>query len=757
MINDTPLNQVKISELGQVGQVREGDTIPLNNTTTGGEAITKHATVDDLRRTLNFDYAFITKQEGLDAVNPDEFFYVYGDASKVNVLKYIKRNGIAAEVIGTDGKQISLPTNVMSNEILEIFKNDGYKSLGKVALISDLTKIEPTREVQSILVERAVEGGPLLNLIYNYDSGSIKKYTDGVLNIATSSNKVWALDVSEGVNIFVFGFVPALDNLAQTINRAMLLMVNRAINTVGTIGTISHVTIPAINPGIGKSSYVMTETLRLTSFLGLRFTGTTLLDFSGSDIDGIVVDNSFYPGATDSALIAFTGSQANGVDVISSPGKVIVKGTGQLVSSKQGLWVGNSVKGFINCRDIHISNVELIGFKYGFRHDGLDSYLNLFSRITCARNYHALYFIAPTRANAGEKIRFQSCIFSDSASDCFIFDMFAFELVFDDCSFDYNNGDVFWLGKGATHGWVKLINCHFEGFDGYLINQPDKWDGVGQKFYFINSQIYAVKATVSFGPPRQILNAPLGNFYASFVDSPINYRNKGTKDYGALNGIGTVNENITGAVVTRKSKTTPNYLISYSAANNRRYKFQGIPDEVVSATETSTGIQMIVRNGTMTVTYGKTGDDGLQSLILTATDPLTEIDMLFPDRITPDPCDMFNSMVSVKSGVSTGDVKITAIAKCFGDPTLTGKKNATNDDIAISTTYPVLGTTADSSFLLSEALTEVGTDLTRSDFICIPPLTTTLWSGTRTALIGFRVKGFTGSVEIKLPVFWKVQ
>lgn len=753
------VQQVKISELGKVNTVRESDVIPLNNNTTGGKPITKGATVDDLRSSFNFDNAFKDVAAGLAFANESEAFYVFEDESKVNVIKFMKMNGAAVPVLGEDGKQITFPTPRFAKGINGILKRDGYKELGKVSTISELADVEPTEDQQSIIVERAVVGGPALNLIYYTDTSFKKGTIDGVLRVVTKEGRIWVLDTSNGVNAFAFGFIPSQNNLAQTINKGVKVLVDLAIANGGTFGTMSHLVVPGINPETGLASYVMTDTVKLASFIGIHFTCTTLLDFSNGDIDGIVINNTNFSGATDVNLIKWYNTQSNGVTVIDCPGKVILKGKGAGISTTHGCWLGNTAKGFINCRDVRIANVTVVGFKYGLRHDGVDSYLNLFDRVFCARNETSLYFKGTASGNAGEKIAFHNCTFSDTTSHNIIMDIFAFEIAFDNCSFDYQNGDVFWLGKSTTHGWVKLTNCHFEGFDGYLINQPDKWTGTGQKFYFVNSQVYAVYATKAFSPPRKIFDAELGAFYVSFLDSPINFRNKGTKDYGTLTGWGKTNDNttVTGSVTVNMSRTDPCYLMSYNVADNRRYKFTGTAGNAITSPETSTGMTFISRNGTVTLTYGSVGADGLQSLVITSSALTAEIDLLFPERLPVLPRDLYNTMISVKQGDAAGDVKVIGIARCFDDPTITGKKNAVDDNIAITTTYPVFGTTADRNFLLSEALTETDTPLSRNDFISTPPLTSSFWNATKSASVGFRITGFTGSIEVKLPVFWKVK
>lgn len=753
------VDQVKISELGKATVVRESDVIPLNNTTTRGLPITKGASVDNLRSCFNFEHAFSSVDEGISNTNSDEVFYVFTDSNKVMVGKYINSNGHASIVVGEDGKQVTYPTVKASASMSSIFEADGYKDLGKVQYIADLVNIEPSNDKQSIIVERSVEGGPALNLIYTYDSRFQQGNIDGVLRVTSAKGKVWVLDISNGLNVFAFGFVPEANNLAQTINKGVKSLVDMAITNKATYGTCSHLLVPGVNPATGLAKYVMTETIKLPSFIGLRFTCSTLLDYSGNDIDGITVNNTMFPNATDANLISWYNTQSNGVTVIECPGKVIVKGVGSDTSTAHGVWVGNTVKGFINCRDVLVSDVTIIGFKYGLRHDGVDSYLNSFRRVVCARNFNSVYFKGTGTGNAGEKISFFECLFSDTSSSNIVLDIFAFELTFDNCSFDYQKGDVFFLGKSTTHGWVKITNSHIEGFDGYLIDQPDKWTGTGQKFYFVNTQVWGVYATIPYSPPRKLFDAELGAFYVSFQDSPVNFRNKGTKDYGTLTGFGKTNDSssVTGQFTVNSSRTDPCYLISYNLADNRRYRFTGTEGVVLPNPEPSTGISYITRNGAVEVTYGKIGADGLQSVVINSSDVGAEVDFVFPERVPAGPRDTFNSMISVKQGSATGDVKVFGIARCFTDPTMTGKKNAADDNVVITTNYPVLGTTADRNFLLSEALGEVGTNVTRNDFVATPPLTSTLWNAVKSASIGLRITGFTGSIEIKLPVYWKVK
>ncbi|HHN8588212.1 TPA: hypothetical protein ACRR1L_004478, partial [Klebsiella quasipneumoniae] len=103
---------------------------------------------------------------------------------------------------------------------------DGLKWIGKCKDLSTLRTIEPTISGQSIILERAVVGGPLLNEIITHNPAASDAVDDGYSRFVTAGGAVWDADISFGHNVFLAGYSDALNNLADCLNMIIQDKVN---------------------------------------------------------------------------------------------------------------------------------------------------------------------------------------------------------------------------------------------------------------------------------------------------------------------------------------------------------------------------------------------------------------------------------------------------------------------------------------------------------------------------------------------------
>ncbi|MEE2202538.1 hypothetical protein PRA51_29555, partial [Klebsiella pneumoniae] len=99
-------------------------------------------------------------------------------------------------------------------DILNLSSSDGFKYIGKCKSVASLRTIEPTISGQSIILERAVIGGPLLNEIITHNPAASDAVDDGYSRFVTAGGAVWDADISFGHNVFLAGYSDELNNLA---------------------------------------------------------------------------------------------------------------------------------------------------------------------------------------------------------------------------------------------------------------------------------------------------------------------------------------------------------------------------------------------------------------------------------------------------------------------------------------------------------------------------------------------------------------
>lgn len=136
---------IKISELGEINEVRENDAFPINSITSSGIPFTKQSKINDVRQTLGFENAFDTVDAGIADSSDGEIFFVYEDSEKLWVNQFQNVAGVANAIATVDGP-VRLPTSKqlkLVSELTELgatskLKNSDGKSIDETVALTDI-------------------------------------------------------------------------------------------------------------------------------------------------------------------------------------------------------------------------------------------------------------------------------------------------------------------------------------------------------------------------------------------------------------------------------------------------------------------------------------------------------------------------------------------------------------------------------------------------------------------------------------------
>ncbi|MGQ4631257.1 hypothetical protein ACUIG6_28385, partial [Raoultella ornithinolytica] len=171
---------------------------------------------------------------------------------------------------------------------------DGQKLVGKCATLDALRTTEPEYHGQEIILFRAVVDGPALNERLYYDATDTTSEENGFSVFVTPNGARWKADVSEGYNVFLAGFSPSENNLAQCIHKINAWIVAKAIAASRINDRKATILIPGLIDSGGATVYTMTGDVHFCAAL-VELVPLTLQfwDFSNSFDVPILCSNEF--------------------------------------------------------------------------------------------------------------------------------------------------------------------------------------------------------------------------------------------------------------------------------------------------------------------------------------------------------------------------------------------------------------------------------------------------------------------------------
>ncbi|HFI6080591.1 TPA: phage head-binding domain-containing protein [Escherichia coli] len=699
------------------------------------------------------------------------------------IAKFVTVQGHSMAVYDAYGAQQFYFPNVLKYDPdqlkLRLEASDGMKIIGKCQDIETLRKIEPDADGQIIILERAVAGGPLLNVEFYHDAND-SSADDGISTFTTSTGKVWKQVGFDGYNVLIAGYVPSSNNLSSVIQNIIDTIVGKIVSTGRVRGHNRTIIIPA-DCGITNdfNRHIMASSVNIPSFFTLKIEGHHVFSFTGNT-SGFIIGNDKWPGLTWSVAVAGynDGHWESGHRVFVCDERVDIVGSSSGLSDDietYGIYVGNDPVewGTPDVRDITISDLFITGFKYGQGFGSVSTYSVFFEKLHFEKNGRCIFVATAKPSNAGETFHYTDCIFSQSEDNHIHHMRAAWNMSFHKCHFGFAKFAVFRLGANVIYSKFDLYDCWVEGFE-WLVYQTNRYEGGANILNFYGGFIYPQSAIGTWPGPRPILFAgdpPSGGvcYSITMFGTKLTYSKKGGYCSvclgGANNGIDhSFDINGEGYEFSFTPKgggdnSYPKFPFSHRNTLNGNSIFNGTKgSEMISDASSGTFVQ---KSGSPSVVYGDTYSSmgNLQSIRITMNNTSDVVRLISRSRIYMTRGDRLFATCSILPLSAVGDIKVSTCIINYSEPDLTVSGSA-----VISTPHErgISSLNATTENVATYA-SQDGYPLTNSDFVGCYPVTVTQDStggGTQASAIyhhslpGLVFTGFTGAIEVLLPLWW---
>ncbi|WP_227643170.1 phage tail fiber protein [Klebsiella pneumoniae] len=659
-------------------------------------------------------------------------------------------------------------------DILNLSSSDGFKYIGKCKSVASLRTIEPTISGQSIILERAVIGGPLLNVILTHNPAASDAVDDGYSRFVTTGGAVWDADISFGHNVFLAGYSDELNNLADCLNMIIQDKVNKVISRGYVAGGVdAEIRIPPNPNAEGMTDFYMNKkSVKIPSFLRVYSAPGAIYDYSDFTTGvGIIGSNEFEGLTNDMMYRNNGGGWGAGAGASNSHNSGGFIGNGCLIKGPNttsnpnattypGVRWGNVTYpggDQAHFRDSTFSDARVSGWGSGFRPGSVNTYLMDVVACHFTNNtygidtYTAWSGSTPQWANSGEKMSFRGCLIGNNRSHAVYLDNRGDFFYFDMCSIDYNGGDVFHCSP-TNLGEVNYINGHIEGNSGLILNCPTRTTNDGENNVKIRgAKIYPNKSTNDkyggvFGTTiRTILELDSCNI---FCRAP--YVNGAYPTWKSYNPANLARLIIKYPGSGQTYRFLPSYDGAYGYRINDKLLFSGTENENVPTSRT--GDFWCIKSGGASCVYGGAGDadsDGVIPIKITLNSPTDTVQLLFSRQITPERgTQHIHGFCSIKAAAFAGALNVSAIARTVASVTRTA--NTTTG--VITETENLYGVNQSISQDILTSLANSTISITKDDYMGTRPLAVQLIGGNYSYL-GFLFTGGTGTFYVKLPVW----
>ncbi|HGT2879304.1 TPA: hypothetical protein ACM2WZ_001600 [Klebsiella variicola] len=656
--------------------------------------------------------------------------------------------------------------------------NDGLKWIGKCKDLSTLRTIEPTISGQSIILERAVIGGPLLNVILTHNPAASDTVDDGYSRFVTAGGAVWDADISFGHNVFLAGYSDELNNLADCLNMIIQDKVDKVISRGYVAGGVdAEIRIPPNPNAEGMTDFYMNKkSVKIPSFLRVYSAPAAIYDYSDFTTGvGIIGSNEFEGLTNDMMYRNNGGGWGAGAGASNSHNSGGFIGNGCLIKGPNttsnpnattypGVRWGNVTYpggDQAHFRDSTFSDARVSGWGSGFRPGSVNTYLMDVVACHFTNNtygidtYTAWSGSTPQWANSGEKMSFRGCLIGNNRSHAVYLDNRGDFFYFDMCSIDYNGGDVFHCSP-TNLGEVNYINGHIEGNSGLILNCPTRTTNDGENNVKIRgAKIYPNKSTndkyggvrdIVFGTTiRTILELDSCNI---FCRAP--YVNGAYPTWKGYNPANLARLIIKYPGSGQTYRFLPSYDGAYGYRINDKLLFSGTENENVPTSRT--GDFWCIKSGGASCVYGGAGDadsDGVIPIKITLNSPTDTVQLLFSRQITPERgTQHIHGFCSIKAAAFAGVLNVSAIARTIASVTRT----VTAAPGPVTETENLYGVNQSISQDILTSLANPTISITKDDYMGTRPLAVQLIGGNYSYL-GFLFTGGVGTFYVKLPVW----
>jgi len=347
---------------------------------------------------------------------------------------------------------------------------DGLQYIGGGDAIEKLAKIEPEFHGQRIFfsdISRTELAGHLElshdDVLY-YDAKDTKTPHDGVLCFVTDNGHRWKR-LDRGVIRLEW---------CDRGEEDKSVVLQRAVDTIIRQARASGKTyeLPIIKVRAGR--YNMRSSVLLPPYIQIQSQGSVTFDFSATQgqIDGFII-NSESPLKSDALKMPGNNSPClNGIN-----GAISILGAGRKISQSSALVIGNDKSSDTPCRDVKFANLVITGWNKANQYKTTDTYLINIRDCRLENNAYNVY-VAGKNKNSGEKISYDNCILAGAGNENIYVSADGFDFNFLNCSFDFSRNDILGFYEGAGYQCVRFIGCHFEQWDGYVVNCKNRLNNI---------------------------------------------------------------------------------------------------------------------------------------------------------------------------------------------------------------------------------------------------------------------------------------
>lgn len=642
----------------------------------------------------------------------------------------------------------------------------------RVPTLSALRLRKPSYPGEIVIVERATPTSGRVDAKFIHDPDDTTSVDDDFSIITTSNGSRWKCDISDGYDVRLAGIGIDGSGFSAAMNKAVGTIIQRIVSN-GRVNNV--VRSMKVVPTNFICEFKVTDPVDIPSFVSCGFVGAPYLECK--DMTGLyairIANQPFSVSGLTKAMMQSNTSWPSGPLNQAIGNKVIFAKDGNRITLRgpgfsdgilrKGIILGNDLATDLDVRDCSVEDVNVFGFYASHTLGGNFTFMAGFRNCNFSRCNIGNY-VPSIVGNAGERMWYDSCTFGNISSHAMqYFGAGTYTLI--NTSIDFIGGDMFHFGPECATS-IEFLSGHIEGIQGQDAAK-DLPTNYSQARVHIHSAVLRDPRQGGglYRGIRQRFGCPGSAFGQglSVIDESISPGMENTKpntEYPCLTG----HPGNTGVFIETPrtaNRGTP-WLNSYSASCSKRI------NSTLSFTELSTGAlgtnllstdyafaQEVVGGGT--IEYGTLADataDGYMPFKITLSAPTDSVTLFCTNRARfPTGLKPLWAAASVKLGDSVGDITIQPAAASYMGAGITSVYNDTTKTV-VSTLNPVRrGTTYGVPLNLRELLN--GSGLTTSQFQATYPRSVSGWfQGNDFFVPGFRVTGGTGTIYLKLPVWW---
>ena len=375
--------------------------------------------------------------------------------------------------------------------------SEGFGLIGKCPNIATLRTIEPSYSGQSIILEKCDVDGVLLNVQLHHDPYDIFSPDDGFSVFVTPGGARWKPDLTHGYNVALAGLKRDLSNLADCFDRVRDSIINR----IAANGRVNNILCKIMIPSVSfVTNYKIDRPLVYPSIITLTALGNVYIEpKEGMHFQPVVCgDNSQFTNKLTKAMFqsesGWQGAKSKylnqasarvildcvgGVFTIRGPGYAleytndgkgdpIFDANGNPTLDTTGLSIGNKSPCDLDCRDVVVQNVSVIGFNKGFVWGTYNTFICGLRNVYFSRVYDAVTVPAGI-SNSGERMWYDNVTFGNVGRHAFV-GLSAGEHTLYNSSTDFVGKDLFYNGSDSACSFV-YVSGHIEGIQRYIASK----------------------------------------------------------------------------------------------------------------------------------------------------------------------------------------------------------------------------------------------------------------------------------------------